>query len=185
MKKLPTLQDWTIDTDLNRDWEANYDLFASQIDWCCDQAGRSGLKVLIEPHPYRMVSSAIGMRYLLDRVKRDNLGFNFDSSHLFPGGDMPQCAIYQLRGKIWHTHLSDNDSFTNAHWRPGKGKINWNAVMKALRDIDYNGALSFELEDVPGASHPNVIGNDSIGDDLHLAMEYIREVAQDAGLTIE
>ena len=35
---------------------------------------------------------------------------------------------------------------------PGKGKIDWQAVLVALKDVGYNGVISIELEDVPGVS---------------------------------
>ena len=56
-----------------------------------------------------------------------------EPSHLFPMGDLPHLAAYQLAGRVWHTHLSDNDGTTNAHWRPGKGKIDWGALLQALQ----------------------------------------------------
>ena len=66
-------------------------------------------------------------------------------------------AVYELGDRIFHTHFSDNDGQTNAHWRPGKGKIDWSATLVALNDIGYDGVISIELEDVPGrasAQHP-------------------------------
>jgi sugar phosphate isomerase/epimerase len=77
---------------------------------------------------------------------------NFDPSHLFPSGDIPHVVIYQLGKRIFHCHFSDNDGTTNVHWRPGKGKIDWTAVMKSLVDTGFDGVVSIELEDVPGVA---------------------------------
>jgi len=123
LRHLPEVQVWTINADLNRDWKGNYELYVEELRECCELAADAGLRVLLEPHPYRIVNSASSMLRLIDKVGMDNLGMNFDPSHLFPSGDMPQCTIYQLRDRIGHTHFSDNDAVTNVHWRPGKGKI--------------------------------------------------------------
>jgi sugar phosphate isomerase/epimerase len=186
LKMITHSEIWTVETDMNRDWDANYQLYASQITKCCELAKQAGLKVLIEPHPYRWVNSASSMKLLQQYVKADNLGFNLDPSHLFSSGDMPQCTVYQLKDCLSHVHFSDNDTYTNAHWRPGKGKIDWHAVMKALKDIGYQGVLSMELEDVPGAaSKESPFSTDAIDQEMKLAMKYIREVAIEAGAEIE
>ena len=77
---------------------------------------------------------------------------NFDPSHLFPVGETPHVVIYQLAERIFHCHFSDNDGTTNVHWRPGEGKIDWEAVLGALRDTGYDRVISIELEDVPSVS---------------------------------
>ena len=188
IRHLPTVQIWTIYTDLNRDWKSNYETYVEEVRGCCELAAKSGLRVLLEPHPYRMVNSASSMLRLIDKVGMDNLGMNFDPSHLFPSGDMPQCTIYQLGGRIGHTHFSDNDALTNVHWRPGKGKIDWYAVMKALKDVGYNGAINFELEDVPGAKTPNAATGtnkaSSMDTELKLSMEFISGICEDLDIDI-
>src|SRR5205085_466634 len=98
---------------------------------------------------------------LMDHVQSPALGMNFDPSHLFPVGEIPHVVIYQIGDRVFHCHFSDNDALTNAHWRPGKGKIDWTAVMRALKDVGFKGVISIELEDVPGVSrggNPNVAG---------------------------
>ena len=66
-------------------------------------------------------------------------------------GEMPQVVIYELGSRIFHNHFSDNDGTSNAHWRTGKGKIDWKAVLQALQAVGYGGVISIELEDVPGS----------------------------------
>ncbi len=96
------------------------------------------------------MSNAASMLRLIEHVQSDALGMNFDPSHLFPMGDMPHTVIYQLGDRIFHCHFSDNDGLTNVHWRPGKGKIDWTSVMRALKETGFDGTISIELEDVPG-----------------------------------
>jgi sugar phosphate isomerase/epimerase len=129
------------------------------------------------------------MLRLIERTGADNWGMNFDPSHLFPSGDMPQVTIMSLRDRIGHTHFSDNDTFTNVHWRPGKGKIDWYAVMKALKDVGYKGAISFELEDVPGAVTPDAAAGTGLSNvmevELKLSMEYIGGICKSLEIPLD
>jgi sugar phosphate isomerase/epimerase len=92
------------------------------------------------------------MLRLIDHVGSPALGMNFDPSHLFPCGEIPHVVIYELGARVFHCHFSDNDAVTNVHWRPGEGKIDWRAVLRALRETGFDGTISIELEDVPGVS---------------------------------
>jgi sugar phosphate isomerase/epimerase len=129
------------------------------------------------------------MLRLIEHVNEPNLGMNFDPSHLFPSGDMPQVTVMQMGKRLGHTHFSDNDTFTNAHWRPGKGKIDWYAVMKALRDVGYDEVISFELEDVPGAAKPNEViavkTANPMEVELKLSVEYIKGICDSLGIKIQ
>lgn len=184
-QELPIHQEWTVDADLDLDFSGNYELYAEELRTACALAKESGLKLLIEPHPYRWVNSSQSMLRLVEKVDMDNLGFNFDPSHLFPAGDMPQIAVYLVKDRLWHTHFSDNDSFTNAHWRPGKGKIDWFAILKALKYIGYDSVISLELENVPGAANAKSIDcTPRMEQELLLSMEYIREICKQLDITI-
>ena len=182
---LPQTQIWTIKEDLNRDFSANYIRFVEDMKELCQWNADAGLKLLIEPHPYRWVNSAASMLRLLEHVNADNLGFNLDPSHLFASGEFPQRTIYELRGKVWHAHFSDNDTLTNAHWRPGTGKVDWHAVMKALKDTGFNGEISFELEDVPGAASRDVQSTPEMDEELKKSIKYISEICIELGINIE
>jgi sugar phosphate isomerase/epimerase len=190
IRHIPEVQVWTIyNFDINQDFGKNYDQYVQDIKVCAKYAGAAGLKLLIEPHPYRYVNSASSMLRLIEHVVEDNLGMNFDPRHLFPSGDMPQVTVMQMNKKIWHTHFSDNDTFTNVHWRPGKGKIDWYAVVKALKDVGYDGVISFELEDVPGAVTPDAATAAGTGNpmevELKLSVDYIKGICDSLGVKIQ
>lgn len=188
-RHIPEVQIWTVNADLERDFDANYELFIEQTKWCCDLAGQAGLKVLYEPHPYRYVNSASSMLRIIDKVGVDNLGMNFDPSHLFPSGDMPQITVRQLGKRIGHTHFSDNDTLTNVHWRPGKGKMDWFAIMQALKSIGYDDVISFELEDAPGAVTPDAATSTGLSDsmevELKLSIDYITNICETLDIKLD
>lgn len=149
----PTAQEWSAVVKPEWDWAEEYEVVVEGFAAACAIAAGAGLRVAIEPHPYRWVSSGQGMLRLIERTGAPNLGLNFDPSHLFPAGDMPHYVVLSLGDRIYNTHFSDNEGHTNAHWRPGRGKIDWKAIFAALRTIGYSGPITLELEDAPGASH--------------------------------
>ena len=183
------LQKWSYaNADMDRDWDRNWREYVAAVKELCRYAAAKNIRVLVEPHPYRWVNSAQSMRRLIDHVQEENLGFNFDPSHLFACGDMPEWAVYAMRGRLWHTHFSDNDTITNAHWRPGLGKMNWKAILRALKDIGYDGALNFELEDVPGAATPGSASaamSNEMEEELAEAKSYITNICQRLDIALE
>jgi sugar phosphate isomerase/epimerase len=183
LKQLPTAQLWSVDLPEGLDWQRGWEAFVETTRRVVAVVEEAGLKYAMEPHPYRYVSSAVGMLRLLDHVPSPALGMNFDPSHLFPCGDLPQVTVYQLAGRIFHCHFSDNDALTNAHWRPGMGKIDWQAVLKALADTCYDGAISIELEDVPGvAGGPRPTAGPEFDAEMRLSREYLVQASQGLGI---
>lgn len=54
-------------------------------------------------------------------------------------------AIKQLGQHLVHTHINDTTSDSEEqHLLPFEGKVDWKAVIKALREIDYEGLFSLE-----------------------------------------
>ena len=148
----PHVQLFHVDLPSGVDWKQNYEDYVDSVRRCCAIAEQAGLRWAIEPHPFRYVANSAGMLRLLERVNSPALGINLDPSHLFPSGELSEVVVYQLGDRIFHCHFSDNDGETNSHWRPGKGKIDWEAVMLALKQVGFNGVVSIELEDVPGVA---------------------------------
>ncbi len=189
IRHIPEVQIWTVNANLTKDWKGNYEQYVTNVRKCCEMAKQAGLRLCIEPHPYRYVNSASSMLRLIEHVGMDNLFMNFDPSHLFPSGDMPQVTVYEVAEKIGHTHFSDNDTLTNVHWRPGKGKIDWYAVMKALKEVGYDDVISFELEDVPGAVTPDAATSTGVTDvmevELKLSMAYINDICKSLKINLD
>ena len=67
----------------------------------------------------------------------------FDTNHLLSGD--PVELIHRLGDKIVTLHVSDYDFVNERHWLPGEGKLNWNAVVAALRQVGYSGPWLYEL----------------------------------------
>jgi sugar phosphate isomerase/epimerase len=98
---------------------------------------------------------------LFAAVPSEALGLSFDPSHLvwlhIPA--IPDIVrrygsrIYHMDGKdteILPGKLAEQGVFGNSWWRyrlPGCGALDWRAILSALRDAGYDGALDIENED--------------------------------------
>lgn len=182
LKLLPTAQIWTAEIPEDYDGAAAWEQFVTMTERVMEIVERAGMRYAMEAHPYRHVSSAASMLRLTDRIPSPALGMNFDPSHMFPCGDMPQLAIRDLGARVFHCHFSDNDALTNAHWRPGQGKIDWRAVMEALRDVGFDGTISVELEDVPGVATPGRESTPALDIEYRASRDYLRAIGEELGI---
>ena len=62
--------------------------------------------------------------------------------------------------------------------------------MKALQDTGYNGAINFELEDVPGAATPSSAMNsmkmsDEMEEQMALAKTFITDICKELDIPLE
>jgi sugar phosphate isomerase/epimerase len=185
------MQTFSVDYARDLDWADNYERYVEGIRECAKAAAEAGMRMSIEATLFRYVSNADAMLRLIERTGSPNLGMNFDPSHLFPAGAIPHAVVSQLGERIYNCHFSDNDGTTNVHWRPGKGKIDWVAVMRALEDVGFDGNISIELEDVPGVSRasthatPNPTATDEFAAESAAGARYVCRVAADQGIEID
>lgn len=187
----PTSQTWTVDVPKGLDFDKNYEDFMTVMQNMAAVCEEYDVRLALEPHPHRIMKNADSMLRIVERIKNGRIGLNLDPSHLFPMGEMAHIVVYQVNKHIFHTHFSDNDAQTNAHWRPGKGKIDWNATVRALVDIGYDGAISLELEDVPGAAgYPGFHRNpcsmpELLEREYRLAKKYMESVFEEEGISLK
>ena len=191
----PHVQVFTADIPSGLDWRQNWNDYIAAIKEIVGYAESQGVTFSIEPHPFRYGGNTEALLRIIDAVDSPALGVNFDPSHLFPAAEIIHAAVYRLEGRIVHCHFSDNDGLTNVHWRPGKGKIDWEKTMVALKDTGFDGTISLELEDIPGVSRGvanvpgvyrgNVEATDEFIEEYRLGMEYLKDLAVKAGITVE
>jgi sugar phosphate isomerase/epimerase len=178
-------QEWTVELDPGLDWQQNWEDFVDVVRRCCAVCEQAGVRWALESHPYRWMRNTASMLRLIEHVGSPALGMNFDPSHLFPMGEMPQVVIYELGSRIFHTHMSDNDGASNAHWRPGKGKIDWKSVMQALHAVGYDGVVSIELEDVPGSGLRAEQSTRVLDRETALARDYLAGLCRQLNIAVE
>lgn len=185
LKQLPVSQVWTMDVPRGLDWRRGWADFVETVRRVMVVVEDAGLRYAMEPHPYRYVANADGMLRLVDHLPTPALGINYDPSHTFPCGDMPHVAVYRLAERVFHCHFSDNDGVTNAHWRPGMGKVDWGALLTALHAVGFSGTLSIELEDVPQVATANEPAGPRFEEEMRASAAYLRSLAAERGIPCE
>ena len=148
--------------------QAGYDDFAKRWIPILDAYQKMGVKFALEVHPTEIAFDIETARRALKAV--DNhpaFGFNFDPSHFgYQGVDYAK-FLYVFAERIFHVHMKDvtwnehpgtsgvfgghlefGDSRRYWNFRSvGRGRINFESIIRALNDISYNGPLSVEWED--------------------------------------
>jgi sugar phosphate isomerase/epimerase len=74
------------------------------------------------------------------------VGLNFDIGHQYCVGEDPAESVKRLAKWVRHVHLEDiAETRIHHHQIPGEGAIDFAAVLKAIRDIGYDGWVTIEL----------------------------------------
>lgn len=82
---------------------------------------------------------------ILELIGNDpRLGVCFDTNHLL--NEDPCDFVRAVGDRIVTTHVSDYDFINERHWLPGEGDIDWNALLRALEDVGYDGPLVYEID---------------------------------------
>jgi len=87
-----------------------------------------------------------------DSWKDPNAGICWDTGHCNMTGGKPELRKYtnqyteitKLGKRLKALHIDDNNGFMDDHIAPFDGIINWDDVMRALRDVGYEHSFTFE-----------------------------------------
>lgn len=146
---------------------AGYQDFADRWGPILDAFEKIGVRFGLEVHPTEIGYDIHTTRAALDAVDHHPaFGFNFDPSHLIWQGVDPVRFIDAFADRIFHVHVKDaeltldgDSSILGSHlgfgdhrrgWdfrSPGRGEVDFEAIIRALNRIGYEGPLSVEWED--------------------------------------
>ena len=110
-----------------------------------------GMRILVEPHPFTVGMSDKFLVRLCDALDPRHFGVTYDFCHYGVGRkhDYVQ-AVHALGPRIRHLHFSDSDMETSElHFPAGRGRMNIEAILKALREIGYDGTMALDLYGYP------------------------------------
>lgn len=147
--------------------DAGFELFAERFHPILDVFGECGVKFALEVHPTEIAFDIYTAQRALEALDhREEFGFNFDPSHLHWQGVDPVEFIRAFPDRIYHVHIKD--AIVNLNGRtgilashlnfgdyrrgwdfrsPGRGGVNFEEIIRALNEINYQGPLSVEWED--------------------------------------
>jgi sugar phosphate isomerase/epimerase len=148
--------------------EKGFEDFAQKWLPILDEYQKLGIRFALEVHPTEIAFDTITAERALKVVNyHPAFGFNFDPSHLAYQGVDYIDFIDTFASRIFHTHMKDviwPDKSTKAgifggyldfgdyrrKWNfctPGRGKVNFEEIIRAFNRIGYSGPLSVEWED--------------------------------------
>ena len=118
-----------------------------------EYAGERDLDIALVLEPFRLslLNSVPEMARFIDDVNLPNVKANIDVSHLVLSDTSP-ADLEQLRGKATHVHISDCDGKVHGDLPPGRGVVKFAPFLQAIKDLDFDGAVSIELEYSPDPS---------------------------------
>ena len=144
-----------------------FKLLAERWNPILDVFGECGVKFALEVHPTEIAFDIHTTERALEALgHREEFGFNFDPSHLLWQGVDPVEFIRCFPDRIFHVHMKDaivtlngRSGILSSHlnfgdprrgWdfrSLGHGGVNFEEIIRALNQIDYQGPLSVEWED--------------------------------------
>jgi sugar phosphate isomerase/epimerase len=152
------------------DWaeiDRGYEQFAERFSPIIDVFEAEGVRFALEVHPTEIAYDFPTTRKTLDAIgDRAGFGINFDPSHLEHQFLDSAAFITEFGAKIFHAHVKDakrrldgRSSILGGHldfgqpgrgWdfvSPGHGDVDFEAMIRALNRVGYDGPLSIEWED--------------------------------------
>lgn len=110
------------------------------------------LTLAVEPinrfETYMITTVDDALRFLSD-VGADNVKINLDAFHMNIDEADPAGAVYKAGDLLAHMHIADSNREA-----PGRGHTDFPGIMKALKDVNFQGTLV--LESVPPGADPGM-----------------------------
>ena len=152
----------------DREW----DTFAAGADRIARAvAERTGLRTVFHPHCGGYIETPHEIDTLMRRTNAERLGLVLDTGHIVYGGGDPLRVFNAHRDRVWHVHFKDCDAAVASSARDqqlgylaavrkqlfcelGGGVCDFEGVVAALRNTDYNGWIVVEQDVFPGYGSP-------------------------------
>jgi sugar phosphate isomerase/epimerase len=148
---------------------AGYRDFADRWNPILDTFDEVGVRFALEVHPTEIAFDISSAQRTLEAIgHRPAFGFNYDPSHFAYQGVDYLAFIQEFGDRIYHAHMKDvwwSDVPTRSgvfgghlefghadrHWEfrsIGRGRVDFEGIVRALNRIGYDGPLSVEWEDI-------------------------------------
>ena len=115
------------------------------LDHLAGRCTKLRIKVAVEFLPRTCLGNSVEeLLELAGNHHNHVLGVCLDVNHLMSRyAELPD-YVRRLGSRLHSLHLSDCDKTDEKHWFPGKGVIDWKALMAALREVNFNGPMTYE-----------------------------------------
>jgi sugar phosphate isomerase/epimerase len=130
-------------------WSAFWANAVDVVRKMAEIARRKRLTLIVETRANDVFSSTDAIMNLLKESGAANVGVLLDVAHVHAGKEYLALVIRKLGSMIKLVHLSDNDASQAYHYAPGRGNIDFAAVIRDLKRIGYNGYVVVDISGVP------------------------------------
>ena len=134
-----------------------------------DHAAGKGVKLVFEATNHlemgKFVNTVANHKLLIRRTGSDNIGIQIDWFHANFEELNPYEAVMDAGNLLWHMHFRDSNSLT-----PGYGTVDFKAVIRAIKKINYTGYCTIE-------SAPMVPDSDTAARDGIEYLKFLERIA--------
>jgi len=130
-------------------WNSHWNNIVSSIKKCDYIAQERALRLCLEPRVHESIANTDAMLRLFDWVNSDNFGAVLDCGHLHAQKESIPLSVEKLGKKIFFVHASDNDGRVNLHLGVGRGNIDWEGTLKALKKHKFTGFIAIDIGMLP------------------------------------
>jgi len=119
--------------------------FEKRLKELLELASGYGVKIAIEPEVHNLITTTKDFLNLCEKMGYDNLVCNFDVGHAFLTDEDMFESIKLLGNKIVHAHVEGMNRGEHTHLLPGDGDMDLPAVIRAMKDVGFNGAMALDI----------------------------------------
>ena len=129
----------------NETWGMNLEFFTE----LAKTAHKFGVTICVEnmPMPNFSIATPSDTVRFIKAMNDGCFKMCYDVGHaaVIPGVD-PVQTVYEIKDYLRAVHIHDNLGKVDQHFIPFFGAVDWEGIGKALRDIDFKGTFSLEVE---------------------------------------
>lgn len=162
-------QKYHIDIAEGFDWNRVWNAYVDTTKACLARAKAHGLKFSIEQHTHCLVPDAASFLRLWDQIRDDDLGYNLDAGWTLLQREYPPVAIHKVGKHLMNVHMRDIDGTMRLFPPFGKGVMDVEAIVTALKAAGFNGFASIEQDQHPG--DPDI--KDTCREYLRIMRDYV------------
>jgi sugar phosphate isomerase/epimerase len=126
-------------------WQEVRQRLMAKIGRYVEVVAGAGVKLAFEILPFSVFGGIGRFAALCDEIGSPALGLNFDTGHAWACREWAPLLPFELKGRIFGTHLGDNMSTENIKLAPGKGTIPWKPLLENLAGSGYDGSWDIEI----------------------------------------
>ena len=129
------------------------------ISKVAEYAKQNGVTLVLEPTATdsNLVESCDDAINIMNDTKMDNVKLMFDTTHVLYRNEVPVDYIYTMGKDLKHIHIADYERKS-----PGTNGCDFQGIMQALKDMNYDGYVTMENGFTSRSMHPDVIARTSL-----------------------